>query len=209
MYVYLSMYNKKSAYCKWLQTIYLWFCGHILELNCAGHSSHTSFTWYYLIKEKHVISSRKAEALKQGTKSLVIEFIAWNLLSLFAWVFSLLRDLEKCIRQSQVINSFQSRVSGKFRVYIKEHRHINFLSRPQFLLLKAKALNFVEVISCLLGRHIICWHSCRKNIVCSNHVRSHPILQRLFQKNERKTTAKSAAQEAKWEKVCLIKTRCK
>lgn len=56
---------------------------------------------------------------------------------------------EECVRQNQIVDPVHLRVSCKFRVDVEKHRHVNLLPSKKPLLLKAEALDLVEVDSCL------------------------------------------------------------
>jgi hypothetical protein len=59
-----------------------------------------------------------------------------------------------------VVDAFEPRVRGKLWVNVEEHRHVNLLPRAQFLLLKTKALDLVEVEARLLGSYVVGGHPC-------------------------------------------------
>lgn len=69
-------------------------------------------------------------------------------------VYTLLRFKER-VRQRDRIHQFHLGVVHYFRVDVEEHRHVHLLVRVQLLLLKAKALNFVEIRSRFKGNHIV------------------------------------------------------
>lgn len=56
--------------------------------------------------------------------------------------------------------AFHLGILCKLWVHVEKHRHINLFTRPQPLLLKAEALDLVEILARLLWRHVIGGHAC-------------------------------------------------
>ena len=64
-------------------------------------------------------------------------------------------DLEEGVGKCEVANASHFGILSKFRVDVEEHRHINLLARPEPLLLKAEALDLIEILPGLLWRHVV------------------------------------------------------
>lgn len=72
--------------------------------------------------------------------------------------------LEKGVGECQVPDASHLCIQRKLWVNIKEDWHVNLLARSEPLLLKAEALNFVEVLTSLLRSHIVCGDACHRLI---------------------------------------------
>lgn len=70
--------------------------------------------------------------------------------------------LEEGVGERQVPDASHLCIHGKLRVHIKEDWHVNLLPRSESLFLKAETLDFVEVLSSLLGSHIVRRNACHR-----------------------------------------------
>ena len=62
-----------------------------------------------------------------------------------------LTDLEKRVREGDVVDPVDPRVDGVLGIDVEEHRHVDLFAWAEPLLLKAETLYFIEVLSHLLG----------------------------------------------------------